>query len=143
MTGVWISTNDCASCLGITEHGVRKKLKDDSAIIYRYTCGGGRGKGNRKIEILLSSLPIEAQAKYKGLNRNLETLEFEASDCTGKQKADANTKAHIVDLYQKSGMRLLDFLEWYNGKNGTSIKQGQFYSWIRKINSGGTAAETA
>ncbi len=140
MTGVWISTNDCASCLGITEHGVRKKLKDDSAIIYRYTCGGGRGKGNRKIEILLSSLPIEAQAKYKGLNRNLETLEFEASDCTGKQKADANTKAHIVDLYQKSGMRLLDFLEWYNGKNGTSIKQGQFYSWIRKINSGGTAA---
>lgn len=138
MKEVWITSKEAAQIMQKDITTIQKNIKKNNSIVFRYAWGHGyKGK---KIEILLSSLPPDAQARYRGLNKNLETLDFESSNCTGKQRTDANLKAYIVDLYQKSGMRLLDFLEWYNGKNGTSISQNQLYAWLRKLRNGGTAA---
>ena len=140
MKEIWIDTKKAAELLKADRSLIQKKIKNnDAEITYRYVhgCGGG----GKKIEILLSSLPEEAIARYN----HLEPVRNEVEEMEGfskKQKADANNKAWILELYHKrdKGMKADQFVEWYNREYGGSVTKANIFQWQKKLKAGGTAA---
>lgn len=140
MKEIWIDTKKAAVIWGVDQSSIQKKIKNnDAGFTYRYVHGRG-GKG-RKIEILLSSLPEEAIARY----HHLEPVRNEVEDMEGftkKQKAEANNKAWILELYHKrnKGMTVDKFVEWYNQEYDASINRANIFQWQKKQSSGGSVA---
>ncbi|WP_225868901.1 Mu transposase C-terminal domain-containing protein [Caldithrix abyssi] len=54
-----MSVNESANLLGITKRAIQKKIKDGQFVTREVT-----GRGGKRYEIALSSLPVEAQARY-------------------------------------------------------------------------------
>ncbi len=134
----WISVSQAATLLNLTERAVRGKAKNKK-IVYRYILGCGRG--GKKIEILLSSLPGDAIARYY----HCEPVRNAVEDMAGfskKQKADINNKEWVLELYHKrdKGMTLDQFVEWYNREYDESITRANIFQWQKKFKQGGTAA---
>ena len=140
MNNIWISTKKASKLMEVDESLLRKKINSNMANFkYRYI--NGHGRGGKKIEILLSSLPEEAIARY----HHLEPVKNEVEDMEGftkKQKADANNKAWVLELYHKrnKGMTVDEFVEWYNREYDASINRANIFMWQRKLSSGGSAA---
>lgn len=137
MTEKWISISESSTLLQMSPRNVRYKA-ENGEYIHRYTAG--KGRGGKKLEILLSSLPEAAQAKYYNLEPVKEQESLEKYTC--KQQTAANNKAWVVELYQKRnrGMKAEDFVKWYNEEYGASITKEDIYRWQRKLKDGGTAA---
>lgn len=140
MKEIWIDSKKAAELVGVDRSVMQKKVKtENTKLIHRYVCGcGGRG---RKIEILLSSLPEDAIARYY----HCEPVRNEVEELEGfskSQQAEANNKAWIVELYQKreKGMSTDEFVKWYNHEFDASITKANIFQWQKKLKEGGTAA---
>lgn len=140
MREIWIDSKKAAELVGVDRSVMQKRVKAESTqLIYRYVCGCG-GKGQR-IEILLSSLPEDAIARYY----HCEPVRNEVEELEGfskRQQAEANNKAWVVELYQKreKGMSTDAFVEWYNREFTASITRANLFQWQKKLKEGGTAA---
>ncbi len=136
----WLSIKEAARLLDLSDRGVRyRALK--GLYVFQYVDGHGHGRGSKRIEILLSSLPEDAIAHYN----HLEPVRNEVEEMEGfskKQKADANNKAWILELYHKrdKGVTIDAFVEWYNREHGESITKANIFQWQKKVKEGGTAA---
>ncbi len=136
----WINTKTAAMLLKCDESLIRKRINRNIANFqWRYIYGHGRG--GKRIEILLSSLPEEAIARYY----HCEPVRNEVEDMEGfskKQKADANNKAWILELYHKrnKGVTVDKFVEWYNQEYSEAITKANIFQWQKKLKEGGTAA---
>lgn len=140
MREIWIDSKKAAELVGVDRSVMQKRVKAESTkLTYRYVSGcGGRGQ---KIEILLSSLPEDAIARYN----HLEPVRNEVEEMEGfskKQKAEANNKAWILELYHKrdKGVTIDKFLEEYNREHGESVTKANIFQWQKKLKEGGTAA---
>lgn len=140
MREIWIDSKKAAELVGVDRSLIQKRVKtENTKLTYRYVCGcGGRGQ---RIEILLSSLPEDAIARYY----HCEPVRNEVEELEGfskSQQADANNKAWIVELYQKreKGMSTDAFVEWYNREFTASITRANLFQWQKKLKEGGTAA---
>lgn len=134
----WISVKQ-ASILLCRNTSTIQKLCQRNKYITRTL--QGRGRGGKKIEILLSSLPDDAIARYY----HCEPVRNAVEDMAGfskKQKADANNKEWILELYHKrdKGMTLDQFVEWYNREHDESITRANIFQWQKKLKDGGPAA---
>lgn len=140
MKEIWIDSKKAAELVGIDRSVMQKRVKtENTKLIHRYVYGcGGRGQ---KIEILLSSLPEDAIARYY----HCEPVRNEVEELEGfskTQQAEANNKAWIVELYQKreKGMSTDAFVEWYNQEFDASVTKANIFQWQKKLKEGGTAA---
>lgn len=134
----WITVKKASLLLGKSVRTIEYLCKRDELIIRTLPA---RGRGGKKIEILLSSLPEEAIARYN----NLEPVRNEVKEMEGfskKQKADANQKAWILELYRKrnKGMSVDQFVEWYNREYDAAITRANIFQWNKKLKKGGPAA---
>lgn len=136
----WLDVTQVAQILNLNVRSVRyRALK--GTYIYQYVDGHGKGRGGKKMEILLSSLPNDAIARYN----HCEPIRNEVKDMegfSGKQKNEANNKAWILDLYQHrgKGVTIDKFLEQYNREHGDTITKANIFQWQKKFKEGGTAA---
>lgn len=140
MKEIWIDSKKAAELVGVDRSVMQKRVKtENTKLIHRYVCGcGGRGQ---KIEILLSSLPEDAIARYY----HCEPVRNEVEELEGfskSQQAEASIKAWAVELYQKreKGMSTDEFVEWYNHEFDASITKANIFQWQKKLKEGGTAA---
>ena len=129
MREIWIDSKKAAELVGVDRSVMQKRVKsEDTELIYRYVCGcGGRGQ---KIEILLSSLPEDAIARYY----HCEPIRNEVEELEGfswRQKEDAHIKAWAVELYQKrdKGVSTDAFVEWYNHEFDEPITSANLFQW--------------
>ena len=140
MKEIWIDSRKAAELVGVDRSVMQKRVKTENPkLTYRYVCGcGGRGQ---RIEILLSSLPEDAIARYY----HCEPVRNEVKEMEGfskRQKDKANNKAWVLDLYQHRGrgVTIEEFLEQYNREHGESITKANIFQWQKKFKQGGTAA---
>lgn len=132
----WITVKKASELLNISARAIRIKANHQK-IACRYV----KGRGGRKMEILLSSLPDDAIARY----HHLEPVRNEIKEMDGfskKQKADANNKAWILELYHKrdKGMTVDGFVAWYNREHDEPVTKANIFQWQKKVKEGGTAA---
>ncbi len=60
---IWITVTETANCLGLTNSAIKESIRRNvESFTYRYI--SGRGRGGKQIQILLDSLPQEAQERY-------------------------------------------------------------------------------
>lgn len=140
MKEIWIDSKKAAELVGVDRSVMQKRVKaENTKLTYRYVCGcGGRGQ---RIEILLSSLPDNAIARYY----DREPVRNEVEEMAGfskRQKDEANNKAWVLDLYQHrdKGVTIEEFLEQYNREHGETITKANIFQWQKKFKQGGTAA---
>lgn len=132
----WINVKRAGELLGISGRSVRIKANRHE-LTYQFV----KWRGGKKMEILLSSLPEDAIARYY----HCEPVRNEVEELEGfskSQQADANNKAWVVELYQKreKGMSTDAFVEWYNREFTASITRANLFQWQKKLKEGGTAA---
>lgn len=132
----WINVKRAGELLEISGRAVRIKANNHE-FTYKYV----KGRGGKKMEILLSSLPEDAIARYY----HCEPVRNEVEELEGfskSQQAEANNKAWVVELYQKreKGMSMDAFVEWYNHEFDVSITKANIFQWQKKLKEGGTAA---
>lgn len=123
----WLTVKECASLLHVTDSAVKKAIASNR---YTYRHVNGLGRGGKTLQVELSSLPIEAQARYRGEEKAPEDiLHF-----TGKQREGANEKAWIVMQYHQSGLSPDDFIAKYNAENPPedAITKSKLFRWQRK-----------
>ncbi len=136
----WLTVTQVAHLLDLNVRSVRyRALK--GLYIYQYVDGHGEGRGGKKIEILLSSLPNDAIARYY----DREPVRNEVKEMEGfskRQKEEANNKAWVLDLYHHrgKGVTIEEFLDQYNREHGESITKANIFQWQKKFKRGGTAA---
>ncbi len=119
----WLDTKKVAELLSVSERTARR-----NAAQYEYRHVKGLGRGGKQLEILLESLPQEAQDKYNHVERERKSvLHF-----TQKQRNDANAKAWTVEQYWQSGLSPEDFIECYNAENPEEpISKDKLFRWQR------------
>lgn len=132
----WINVKRAGELLGISGRSVRIKANRHE-LTYQFV----KWRGGKKMEILLSSLPEDAIARYY----HCEPVRNEVEELEGfskSQQAEANNKAWVVELYQKreKGMSTDAFVEWYNREFTASITRANLFQWQKKLKEGGTAA---
>ncbi len=134
----WLTINQAATLLGVTNRAVRKKL---SAYQSRTIHSKG-GNGGKVFQIALESLPQEVQDRYNEANEQQNSCSFTdyLSTYTGEQRKAASVKCEIVKMFQGSGLSGKRFVEEYNSVNDEHISTNQLYDWQKKLNKGGLAA---
>lgn len=136
MKNVWLDVKRIAQLMKLSERAIRFKI-EKKELTFRYINACGRG--GKKIEILLSSLPEEAQARYAGLEPEIPNVDS-LYEYTSKQRGDADNKYWIVELYQKNSMKVDEFIAWYNNEHNSNISSPQLFRWQKKFKEGGVAA---
>ncbi len=140
MKEIWIDSKKAAELIGVDRSLIQKRVKaGKTKLIYKYV--DGCGKRGKKIEILLSSLPDEAIARYHHLVPANNAWD-ELKPFTGKQREGADRKAYILELCHDRGrgMTVEAFAEWYNREYDDNITPAQIFRWQKKMKSGGPAA---
>jgi len=91
---IWISVDKGANLLNISKRAIQKNIQNK-----KYTTRQVRGNGGLRYEILLSSLPIEAQKLY--WMENATPFETEHSDLQDWQKEIAQARADVLKRYNE------------------------------------------
>ena len=131
---MWLTVRAVAELLGISERATRKNASNN-----KYTCRyiDGTGRGGKQLQILLESLPQEAQDRYN----NPETEEGLLSDkFSMTQIQEADYKAKVVQDFKASGLSAEKFLEQFNSENDEKVAVRTLYIWQEKFTEGGTQA---
>lgn len=131
----WINVQQAAELLKTSERNIRKQAQNGK-IKYHYVSGHGRG--GKILQILLSSLPKEAQTCYY----NIEAEKSGLDKISGKQRTEVSNKIWIVELYLRrdKGMTVDDFISWYNAEYDDFITASQLFRWQKKLKESGPAA---
>ena len=145
---IWISVKEAADLLGYVERTVQKKASDNE-VTYRYI-RSNTGRGGKKIEILLESLPEAAIKAYynKSAGESHFVINTEYTS-TKKQKEKGVARAEAVAEYkrfkrelQKSGItkegeiRALFIAKWNEEHEDFNITSKSLYDWQKKTKSG-------
>ena len=120
---MWLTVRAVAELLGISERATRKNASNN-----KYTCRyiDGTGRGGKQLQILLESLPQEAQDRYN----NPETEEGLLSDkFSMTQIQEADYKVKVVQDFKASGLSAEKFLEIFNAENDENLTLRQLYYW--------------
>lgn len=130
---VWISTGQAAQLLSITPRAIRRAI-DRNKLSHRYVDGVGRG--GKRLEIALESLPEAAQARY--YNELPPELEDTLDSYTFEQRHNAELRAYVVREYLESGMQVDEYLAWHNeAEPDIPITASQLFRWQRKYKASG------
>ena len=131
---MWLTVKETASLLSVSERSVQK-----NALNNKYTCRyiDGTGRGGKQLQILLESLPQEAQDRYNNPGTEEELLSDKFS-MTQIQEADY--KAKVVQDFKASGLSAEKFLEQFNSENDENLTLRQLYYWQERLTEGGTQA---
>lgn len=143
---IWISTKEAAELLGYVERTVRKKAQDKE-----YQCRyiqSSTGRGGKKIEILLESLPEQAQKAYLNKHGECQTVFNTDYTSTKEQRKKGEWRALAVAEYRKflkqsikGGMtkktEIMDlFVQQWNSEQAFQISKKSLYEWMKKSKSG-------
>ena len=144
---VWLSTKSAAELLGYEESTLRKKARNKE-YQSRYI-PSSTGQGGRKMEILLESLPEQAQKAYR--NEQGESLTVFNTDYafTKAQRKKGELRALAVTEYRKytrimnkKGITrkteiMKDFVANWNTEHPTfQITSKSLYDWMKKSKTG-------
>lgn len=134
---MWISIKQASDLLGVTERAVRKSLENNK---FTNRSVDGLGRGGFHYEILLESLPLEAQDRYYQ-----KTIEADYNNLTaaykGLQRDEANRKAELVNQYRLAHLSVDEFLEMYNKENPEhTVTKSQLFRYQRKLKNKGLEA---
>ncbi len=91
---IWLTVNESANLLGITKRAIQKKIKDGHFVTRVVT-----GRGGKRYEIALSSLPVEAQVKYYEAQGNEFRAPVIRNDFVSEK---ALAKHDLLLLYEKA-----------------------------------------
>lgn len=143
---VWLSTKEAAELLGYVERTVRKK-----AVNREYTfqyVPSSTGRGGKRMEILLESLPEQAQKAYHNKTGECQTVFNTDYTRTKKQREKGEIRALAVSEYKnflkkslKGGMKkkteIMElFINQWNSNHDFKISSKSLYDWMYKTKSG-------
>lgn len=143
---IWLSTKEAAELLGYEQSTIRKKAKNGE-YIHRYI-PSATGQGGKKLEILLESLPEQAQKAYHNKNSECQTVFNTDYTSTKDQRKKGEWRALAVTEYRKflkqsikGGMtkktEIMDlFVQQWNGGHDFQISKKSLYDWMKKSKSG-------
>lgn len=143
---IWLSTKEAAELLGYEQSTIRKKAKNGE-YIHRYI-PSATGQGGKKLEILLESLPEQAQKAYHNKNGECQTVFNTDYTSTKDQRKKGEWRALAVTEYRKflkqsikGGMtkktEIMDlFVQQWNGGHDFQISKKSLYDWMKKSKSG-------
>lgn len=143
---IWLSTREAADLLGYEESTVRKKARNREYQI-RYIPSSA-GRGGKRIEISLESLPEQAQKAY--LNKNGECQIVFNTDYTStkEQRKKGEWRALAITEYRKflnqslkEGMTkkteiMALFIQQWNSEHDFKVSRKLLYDWMKKSKSG-------
>ncbi len=127
---IWITISETAKLLSLGNSAIEKALKRTNTT-YVHRRIDGRGRGGKQIQVLLSSLPQQAQERYHNKTKVHEPiLHF-----TQKQRSEADFKAQVVREYQLSRLSPEAFIKQFNTDNNTGVEltRNKLFSWQRKL----------
>lgn len=147
---MWLSVKEVAILLGYVERTIRAKAKNGE-YEYHYISSSS-GRGGRKMEILLESLPEQAQIAYQnksGIADFQPVVNTDYPSATPQQRKKGDLKSKAIVAYKKfqkqalkNGMKskvaILDaFIEKWNIEYPDfPINRDKMYDWRRKSKSG-------
>lgn len=144
---IWLSTKEAAELLGYGERTVRKRALDKE-YQNRYV-PSSTGQGGRKMEILLESLPEQAQRAYHNSLGESQPVFNTDYSYTKAQREKGELRALAVTehrKYQKEMVKngitrkteiMRSFVaEWNSGHPDFQITVKSLYDWIKKSKSG-------
>ncbi len=133
----WLSIADVSDLLGLTKRMIQLNTQNG---LYEFRQIKGKGRGGKQIQILLDSLPQEAQERYYNKTKEYAPI----LHYTTKQRQEADFKARIVKEYQRSFMKPDEFIEKFNSENDTNIvlTRNKLFNWQKalKQSNGDTAS---
>lgn len=145
-----LTTQQAADLLGISCDGIKKGISRGtySAITVR-----GRGQGGKQLRIALSSLPEEAQARYKGIAPEKPASDFDLKRLTEKQRNKVELKIFTIKAYEsfKKGYLKRDhsraFIAWFKEEYPEidaelHLNAGKLEDWVKKYRDKGAAGLT-
>ena len=135
---MWLTVKETASLLSVSERSIQK-----NALKGKYICkyiNGIGGKNGKVLQILLESLPQEAQDKYNGTENESEESELLIEKYSLTQIREAEYKASVVLEFQQSKLSAEKFIKKFNIENGEDFSARQLYKWQEKFTEGGTQA---
>lgn len=146
---VYLAVKEVAELLGYEESTVRKKAKNGE-YKFRYV-SSSTGRGGRKMEILLESLPEQAQkAYYNQSNGDSQFVINTDYTSTKAQKEKEDLRKLAVVEYKKfskkcrkEGMpkktEIMDlFIMQWNSEHDFKISKKLLYDWMKKLKDGKT-----
>ena len=96
----WLATKEAAELLGYSERAIRNKAKNGE-YVYRYI-PSSTGRGGRKMEISMESLPEQAQKAYHNqTNGDSQFVVNTDYTSTNAQKKKGELRALAVSEYRK------------------------------------------
>lgn len=134
---VWLSTKEAAELLGYEESTIRKKARNKE-YKNRYT-QSSTGQGGKRMEILLESLPEQAQKAYLNKNGECQTVFNTDYTSTKEQRKKGEWRALAVTEYRKflkqsikDGMtkktEIMDlFVQQWNSEHDFQISKKSLY----------------
>lgn len=145
---IYISVKETSNLLGFHERTIRSKVERGE--IKARKLNGSVGRGGKKLEILLESLPEQAQAAYHNKNgESLPVINTEIAFATKKQKEAGDTKSRCIrefKIFKKECIRngitkecdiKSMFMEKWNKENPNfqrTVKS--LYDWLKESPSG-------
>lgn len=147
MNMTWITVKKAAELLSCCERTIRYKVKR-SEIKYKYL-SGSTGQGGRKLEILLESLPDQAQKAYYNLNGDSQPVVNTEVTYTTNQRQKGERRAEAVSQFskyrrqqrqignQKETEIMQSFVkQWNSNHPDFTFTAKTLYEWRRKSKSG-------
>lgn len=149
MNKTWITVKETANLLGFEESTVRKKVKNYNEYEYRYQ-PASVGQGGKRMEILLESLPEQAQIAYHNKKGDIQpVINTEYTHTTKAQKEKGKLRSTAITEYKKfrkecknkniaSETKIKDlFLDDWNNKHPEfTISKSTLYRWLDKTKTG-------
>ena len=146
---IWLSTKETADLLSYSDRAVRNKAKNGE-YTHRYI-PSATGQGGKKLEILLESLPEQAQKAYHNKNGECQTVFNTDYTSTNKQKEKGTLRRLAVSEWgkfktrkKKEGMKKTTeitnlFVEnWNKEHDDLHISSKLLYEWKKRLKKGDT-----
>lgn len=140
----WLSVKEVADLLGYSERAIRDKATKYNEFKYRYI-DGSAGRGGKKLEILLESLPEQAQIAYHNKKGDIQpVINTEYTHTTKAQKEKGKLKSTAIVEYNQfykeckknnitSETKIMElYLEQWNNEHPEFTRsRSSFYRWLK------------
>lgn len=144
----WLATKEAAELLGYSERAIRNKAKNGE-YVYRYI-PSSTGRGGRKMEISMESLPEQAQKAYHNqTNGDSQFVVNTDYTSTNAQKKKGELRALAVSEYRKFEKKAIKggmtrkgdiraaFVNQWNKEHGDfQLTSKSLYDWQKKASLG-------
>lgn len=143
---IWLSTEEVAELLGYEKSTIRKKSANGE-YVFRYV-SSNVGRGGRKMEILLESLPEQAQRAYRNVFGESQVVVNTTHTSTKEQRKKGELRALAITEYRKFSKQCISggikkkteimdlFVKKWNDSNDFQISKKSLYDWMKKTKTG-------